>query len=144
MLKKQTTKKTHKQKKKWKKKKKKMKKKNPSFSFQANENLSEPMLTQRKNPLRGGSNPQCCITQDSEPNTQPTELFQALFLSIKYTCPTDSLTLRRCMTSSAIPVHSTTTVSGSLCSSVTVTFHTALPFSRTSASSISCLCQQDK
>ena len=41
---------------------------------------SEPMLTPKgKSPLwglRGGSNPQqCCILQDSEPNTLPTELF---------------------------------------------------------------------
>ena len=38
------------------------------------------MFTPRKNPfyrrLKGGSNPQRCITQDSEPNTLPTELYQ--------------------------------------------------------------------
>ena len=28
--------------------------------------------------LRGGLNPWCCIKQDSEPNTLPTELFQPL------------------------------------------------------------------
>ena len=46
---------------------------------------SEPMLTPReKSPLpekkkiflRGGSNPRRCITQDSEPNTLPTELLR--------------------------------------------------------------------
>ena len=30
-----------------------------------------------KIPLRGGSNPQHCIRQDSEPNTLPTELFRS-------------------------------------------------------------------
>ena len=30
----------------------------------------------RKILLRGGSNPQCCIKQDSKPNTLPTELFR--------------------------------------------------------------------
>ena len=45
---------------------------------------SEPMLTPReKSPLQekillsGGSNPRRCIKQESEPNTQPTELFRA-------------------------------------------------------------------
>ena len=41
---------------------------------------SEPMLTPRENPLyrrlRGGSNPRRCISQDSEPNTLPTERFR--------------------------------------------------------------------
>ena len=47
---------------------------------------SETMLTQRANPLyqrlRGGSNLQCCIPQDSKHNTLPTELFQPLKGSI--------------------------------------------------------------
>ena len=42
---------------------------------------SEPMLIpNKKNPLyrrlKEGSNPRCCVTQDSEPNTPPTELFR--------------------------------------------------------------------
>ena len=41
---------------------------------------SEPILTPRENPLyrrlRGGSDAQRCITQDSEPDTLPTELFR--------------------------------------------------------------------
>ena len=40
---------------------------------------SEPMLTPRKKSLklRGWSYPWCCIMQDSEPNTLPTELFES-------------------------------------------------------------------
>ena len=38
---------------------------------------SEPLLPPReKSPLRGGSNPRSCTTQDSEPYTLPTELFR--------------------------------------------------------------------
>ena len=41
----------------------------------------EPETTwKEENPLyrnpRGDSNPRCCITEDSEPNTLPTELFR--------------------------------------------------------------------
>ena len=42
----------------------------------------EPMLTQREKTLYqmlwGGSNSRCCITQDSEPSTLSTKLFQPL------------------------------------------------------------------
>ena len=38
----------------------------------------ENPLYRKKNLFIGGSNPRRCITQDSEPNTLPTELFRPL------------------------------------------------------------------
>ena len=56
----------------------------PQFILSSERILGEwslnPCYLQGKNHLcqrlRGGSNPRCCITQDSEPNTLLTELFQ--------------------------------------------------------------------
>ena len=48
---------------------------------------SEPMLTpsekSRKILPRGGSNPQCCIRQDREPNTLPTSCYDSIFTVLK-------------------------------------------------------------
>ena len=51
------------------------------------ESSQNPCELQGKDPLygrlRGGSNPQRCIKQDSEPNTLPTELFRPLMIVLK-------------------------------------------------------------
>ena len=64
---------------------------------------SEPMLTPRdeipstaKNLLRGGSNTQCCIKQDSQPNTQPMSYSGPLYQEWSEHCECSCLWMAGC------------------------------------------------